>query len=36
VYGKVEKPRQVPDVEVALTHNVGQHGQFVNVFILEP
>ena len=36
VYGTVEKQRQVPDVEVALTHNVGQHGQFVNVFILEP
>ncbi len=36
VFGQAEKPRQVPDVKVALTHNVGQHGQFVNVFILEP
>ncbi len=36
VFGLAEKQRQVPNVEVALTHNVGQHGQFVNVFILEP
>ncbi|MFX1562092.1 MAG: 3-ketoacyl-CoA thiolase, partial [Promethearchaeota archaeon] len=36
IYNKVEKQRQVPDVKVALCHNVGQHGQFVNVLILEP
>jgi len=36
VFNTAEKERQVPDVEVALCHNVGQHGQFVNVFILEP
>ena len=36
VFGTAEKERQVPDAEVALCHNVGQHGQFVNVFILEP
>lgn len=36
VFGKAEKPRQVPDCKVALAHNVGQHGQFVNVFIFEP
>ncbi|MFX1491876.1 MAG: beta-ketoacyl synthase N-terminal-like domain-containing protein [Promethearchaeota archaeon] len=36
VFGTAEKERQVPDAKVALCHNVGQHGQFVNVFILEP
>ena len=36
VFGKAEKQRLVPDVKVALTHNVGQHGQFVNVTIFEP
>ncbi|MFX1563237.1 MAG: beta-ketoacyl synthase N-terminal-like domain-containing protein [Promethearchaeota archaeon] len=36
IYNKVEKQRQVPNVKVALCHNVGQHGQFANVLILEP
>lgn len=30
-----EKPRQVPNVQTSLCHNVGQHGQFVNCIILE-
>ena len=34
LFQKVEKPRQVPNAETALAHNVGQHGQFVNVITM--
>jgi acetyl-CoA acetyltransferase len=34
--GKAENPsRQIDDVKHGLVHNVGQSGQFVNIFILE-
>jgi len=34
--GEAEKPsRQIDDVQYGLVHNVGQSGQFVNVFIYE-
>ncbi|MFX1483374.1 MAG: thiolase domain-containing protein [Promethearchaeota archaeon] len=34
--GKAENPsRQIDDVKLGLAHNVGQSGQFVNVFIFE-
>jgi acetyl-CoA C-acetyltransferase len=34
--GKAEQPsRQIDDVKIGLVHNVGQSGQFVNVFIFE-
>ncbi|MEM2142265.1 MAG: thiolase domain-containing protein [Candidatus Thorarchaeota archaeon] len=34
--GKADKPsRQIKDVRYGLAHNVGQSGQFVNVFIFE-
>ncbi|MHA1933792.1 MAG: thiolase domain-containing protein [Candidatus Thorarchaeota archaeon] len=34
--GKAEHPsRQIDDVKLGLAHNVGQSGQFVNVFIFE-
>ncbi|MFX1559578.1 MAG: thiolase domain-containing protein [Promethearchaeota archaeon] len=34
--GEADKPsRQIDDVKIGLAHNVGQSGQFVNVFIFE-
>ena len=34
LFQKAEKQRQVPNAETALAHNVGQHGQFVNVITM--